>query len=92
MPEATAELSPKALIAAAVQAARYDAPADDALAREIESADDVPFERLGFDSLAWMEFCISVEVNSGLELTPDDVAGMGSLSDVEAWLTARLPT
>ena len=32
--------------------------------------------QLQFDSLAWMEFCISVEVLSGQELTPAHIDGM----------------
>jgi hypothetical protein len=79
------------LIAAAVQAGRYEQPPAEALARDIAAGADVPLERLAFDSLGWMEFCISVEVNSGLELTPADIAGMRSLADVETWISARLP-
>lgn len=83
-------LSPREIIAAAVRAARYDRPPDAALASDIARGADVPFDTLGFDSLAWMEFCISVELESALELTPSIVAGMGSLAEIEAWLAARL--
>jgi len=47
---------------------------------------ELPLERLGFDSLAWMEFCISVELNTGRELTPVMVTEMALLSDVAGWL------
>jgi hypothetical protein len=36
------------------------------------------FEDLGFDSLAFMEFCIAIQLESGVELSADGVAGMGS--------------
>ncbi|WP_020181407.1 phosphopantetheine-binding protein [Methylopila sp. M107] len=82
--------NPREIVAAAVRAGQFDAPADEALDRAIASGADVPFEKLDFDSLGWMEFCISVELESGLELTPTLVSGMRSLHDVEAWLAARL--
>ena len=50
----------------------------------------VPLDRLEFDSLAWMEFCISVELQSRLELTPADIASMQHVSEIEEWLRARL--
>ncbi|MGA0532525.1 acyl carrier protein [Hansschlegelia sp. KR7-227] len=79
------------LIRAAALAGKQEAALDAALDRAIADGADIPLESLGFDSLGWMEFCIAVEVNSGLELTPGHVAGMRTLRDVEAWLTARLP-
>jgi acyl carrier protein len=79
------------LMRAAVLAGKQEAALDAALDRAIAEGADIPLESLDFDSLGWMEFCISVEVNSGLELTPGHVAGMRTLRDVEAWLTARLP-
>ena len=50
----------------------------------------VPLDRLEFDSLAWMEFCISVELQSRLELTPADIASMQHVLEIEEWLRARL--
>ena len=47
-------------------------------------------DQLGFDSLAWMEFCISVELQSGQELTPEDVEKMSYVYEIEEWLRARL--
>ena len=47
-------------------------------------------DQLGFDSLAWMEFCISVELQSGQELTPEDVERMSYVYEIEEWLRARL--
>jgi hypothetical protein len=47
-------------------------------------------DQLRFDSLAWMEFCISVELQSGQELTPEDIENMHYVFEIEEWLRARL--
>jgi acyl carrier protein len=47
-------------------------------------------DALGFDSLAWMEFCISIELQCGQELAPGDIETMDRVGDVEAWLRDRL--
>jgi len=47
-------------------------------------------EQLGFDSLAWLEFCISVEIQSGQEITPADITKMRYIFEIENWLRARL--
>jgi hypothetical protein len=47
-------------------------------------------EQLNFDSLAWMEFCISVELQTGQELTPTDVESMHYVFEIEEWLRARV--
>jgi hypothetical protein len=36
------------------------------------------FDDLGFDSLAFMEFCIAIHVETGIELTVTAVGEMGS--------------
>ena len=46
-------------------------------------------EALRFDSLAWMEFCIAIEVESGHGLTPADVGQMRHVYEIEEWLLAR---
>jgi hypothetical protein len=45
---------------------------------------------LGLDSLAVMEFCISVELQSGLELTPDLLDSLGTLEEVVNWIAERI--
>jgi acyl carrier protein len=78
------------LIASAIVAGRHGRPLGENMARRLnEPGGDLPLDDLGFDSLAWMEFCISVELASGLELTPADIAGMTTLSDVETWIARR---
>lgn len=46
-------------------------------------------ERLSFDSLAWMEFCISIELETGKGLTPADIGQMQYIHEIEEWLRAR---
>ena len=40
---------------------------------------DVAFDDLEMDSLGAMELCIAVEVNTGVSIVPDDLAGLGTL-------------
>jgi hypothetical protein len=44
---------------------------------------------LNFDSLAWMEFCIAVELHTGQELSPGDLEPMTFFFEIEEWLLAR---
>lgn len=39
---------------------------------------------LEIDSLAWMELCIAIEINTGVTLTPADLAGLPTLGDLLA--------
>ena len=74
----------------AISAARYDAPPDAAIAEAIAAGDRrLTLDELQFDSLAWMEFCISVELQSGQELTPVDIEEMSYMFQIEDWLRAR---
>lgn len=88
---ATILQTPRSLVAAAVRAGRFGAPLDPALARDIDAGAELALDSLGLDSLGWMEFCISIELDSGLELAPSMVAEMETLADVERWIAARLP-
>lgn len=40
---------------------------------------DVAFDDLEMDSLGAMELCIAVEVNTGVSIVPDDLAGLSTL-------------
>jgi hypothetical protein len=81
----------RSILIAAVEAGRYGVPLDPQTTQTItQGKPELPLAQLGFDSLAWMEFCISVELQSGQELGPEDVAEMVYLRDVEAWLRERL--
>ena len=50
---------------------------------------NLTLDQLQFDSLAWMEFCISVELATGQELTPTFIDGMKCFFEIEEWLYAR---
>lgn len=55
---------------------------------------DIPFasrfEEIGFDSLAFMEFCISVHVDTGIEITVEDLREFGTPDAVVSYLEKRL--
>ena len=79
------------VLLAAVRAGRHGAPLTPALAQAIaEGSRDLTTEQLNFDSLAWMEFCISVELQSSQELTPTEVEEMRYVFQIEDWLRTRL--
>ena len=50
----------------------------------------IRIDQLHFDSLAWMEFCISIELQSGQALTPEDIENMRYMFEIEEWLRAKL--
>lgn len=80
----------RATIAKAIRAGLRGRPVpSDVEAALADPVAPLPTERLGFDSLAWMEFCISVELETGKGLTPADVAGLGYVHKIEEWLRAR---
>jgi acyl carrier protein len=79
------------ILLTAVQAGRHGVPAELSIAKAIEEGSaELKLEQLEFDSLAWMEFCISVELQSGLELTPVDIEQMEYVAQIEDWLRARV--
>lgn len=78
------------IVLTAITAGLYDAPVDPLLRRRIEAGEPVKLEELGFDSLGWMEFCISVELQTRLELLTSDIESMATLADIEGWLRERL--
>lgn len=75
---------------AAVQAGRFGADPEPDLVEAIsEGGGELKLEDLGFDSLGWMEFCISIELDTGQELTPADIETMTRFSEIEDWLSER---
>ena len=78
------------MLLAALSAARYGDPPGPAIIQAVVAGDrSLMLDQLGFDSLAWMEFCISVELQSGQELTPAHIDGMRHFSEIEEWLRHR---
>ena len=79
------------ILLSAVSAGRFGAPPEPSIAQAIAAGDrELSIDQLKFDSLAWMEFCIAVELQSGQELTPADIEGMQFVFQIEEWLRARL--
>jgi acyl carrier protein len=79
------------ILLSAVSAGRFGAPPEASVAQAVAKGDrDFTIDRLNFDSLAWMEFCIAVELQSGQELTPADLEDMQFVFEIEEWLRARL--
>ena len=75
----------------ALRAAQYGIAPNPEVIEAIHSGDrGLTLDRLKFDSLAWMEFCISIELQSGQEMTPVDIERMTTLVEIEDWLRARL--
>lgn len=78
------------LLAAAILAGRHGRPLGARLAERVrDPAGDLRIEELGFDSLAWMEFCIAIELASGVEIHPADISRMRRLSDIATWITRQ---
>ena len=78
------------IVIAAVRAARNGFPPEPGIAQAIATGSrEITIDRLEFDSLAWMEFCISIELQSRQELTPADIEGMRYVAEIEDWLRAE---
>ena len=79
------------MLLTALCAGRHGAAPAVSVAKAVAAGDrELRTDQLGFDSLAWMEFCISVELQSGKELTPEDIENMSYVFEIEDWLRARL--
>jgi acyl carrier protein len=50
---------------------------------------EVPVGLLDMDSLAEMEVCIAIEVNSGVSIVPDQLRKIGTLGKLVALIHAR---
>ena len=82
---------PRDLLLQACVAARYGAALSPSITESIGAGDSsLRLDQLGFDSLAWMEFCIFVELETGLELTPAHIHKMSLVHEIEDWLQLRL--
>ena len=56
------------MLVAALCAARYGKPPSPAIAQAVVAGDrGLTLDQLEFDSLAWMEFCISVVIGTGAD-------------------------
>jgi acyl carrier protein len=50
---------------------------------------DLGFEALGFDSLSFMEFCISIQCDTGIALSVGKLRDLGTPEAVAAYLAAH---
>lgn len=81
----------RAILLAALRAAQYGLPPGASITQSVVEGDrELTLDKLEFDSLAWMEFCISVELQSGQELTPAHIVDMHYFFEIEEWLRARV--
>jgi hypothetical protein len=79
------------MLLVALRAARNGVAPSPALAEAVAAGyRAMPIDQLRFDSLAWMEFCISIELQSGQALTPEDIENMRYTFEIEEWLRAKL--
>jgi acyl carrier protein len=79
------------ILLTALNAARYGIPPDAVIAKAVTEGDrELTVERLGLDSLGWMEFCISIELQSGQELTQFEIEKMRYMFEIEDWLRERM--
>ena len=79
------------LLQRACVAARYGSALPSSILGSIDKGDpSLTLDQLGFDSLAWMEFCIFLELETGLELTPTRIHEMSLVRDIEDWFHSGL--
>jgi hypothetical protein len=77
------------ILIAAAQAVSFSP--DPAVMKQLrDGSPQLTLAQFNFDSFAWMEFCISLELQCGQELTPADIEGMRFVFQIEEWLRARL--
>ena len=62
---------------------------DPRLAAFLEGEADVPIAELGMDSLDVMEFCISIELSTGVSVVPGDLQELGTLAKVADAIRTR---
>lgn len=55
---------------------------DPRIDRFLETGADVPLNELEMDSLDLMEFCIALELNSGVSVVPNDLQRLRTLASV----------
>jgi hypothetical protein len=79
------------LLLAAIRAANHGVPADTGIAAAVTKGDrELSLDAFEFDSLAWMEFCIYIEAETGADLTPAEIVDMRRLCEIEDWIYERV--
>lgn len=74
----------------AIRAANHGVPAGAEIAAAVANGDrHLSLDAFEFDSLAWMEFCIYVETETGVDLTPAEIVDMRRFCEIEDWIYER---
>ena len=70
---------------------RLDQPLDDEGRRVfVDGGTNIVLADLGMDSLGEMEFCIAIELRTGVTLLPSDLAELGTTDAVERRIREKL--
>lgn len=85
---AVAEMGP-VLLEAVTSAEFGEKPDAERTAALLSGGAGIRLDDLEYDSLSWMEFCISIELETGAELTPDLLEQFDTLADVANWIVSR---
>lgn len=57
----------------------------------LDGHEDIPFSELDIDSLAKMELCISIEVFTGVSISPDELVYFKTMSKLVDFIMGQLP-
>ena len=83
-------MNARRLIVSALTEANVRPVAGDASMQSfLNGAGDIKFKDVEMDSLARMEFCISIEVHSGVSIAPDALGEIESLARLAEMIEAR---
>lgn len=82
-------IPPDVLINAVTAARNGVPPSQRVRAALLAGGAAVRIDDLAFDSLATMEFCISVELQTGAELSPDVLFQFETMAEVALWVAAQ---
>jgi len=71
----------RAVIVDALQAANVEGiVGDPRVSKFLQGKTDIKFAQLNMDSLASMEFCISIELETGVSLAPEELRSIKTLN------------
>jgi len=80
----------KRVVVAALEAANASARRDPRIADYLAGRVDVPMHAIDLDSLGGMEFCIAIELSTGVSIVPHELQELGTLTGVADSIRARL--
>lgn len=82
-------LETRSILVDALHSANVEGVAEDSRIDAFLSGDsDIRFDQINMDSLAAMEFCICVELDSGISLAPDDLRTIKTLGSLARMIHA----